>query len=179
MAYRLSQEQETYFFDVLGEVCRDSRLLESHRYLQHGDTSVFRHSVSTAYLCYYLALKMNAPVDIHSLVRGALLHDYFLYDWHEKDASHKWHGFRHAKTAWENALRDVPDLNEIEQDMIRCHMFPLNPVPPKYMEGWILCCADKICSGAETLKGRLPERDESVLQKQMKKMPKKKMKICG
>lgn len=45
--------------------------------MQHGDTSVFRHSVSVAYFSYYLALKMNAPVDIHSLVRGALLHDYF------------------------------------------------------------------------------------------------------
>lgn len=88
MTYHLSDEQEKYFYDTLEELCRQSRLLESHRYMQHGDTSVFRHSVSVAYFSYYLALKMNAPVDIHSLVRGALLHDYFLYDWHEKDASH-------------------------------------------------------------------------------------------
>ena len=134
MTYHLSDEQEKYFYDTLEELCKQSRLLESHRYMQHGDTSVFRHSVSVAYFSYYLALKMNAPVDIHSLVRGALLHDYFLYDWHEKDASHKWHGFHHAKKACENAARDIPDLNEIEKDMIKCHMFPLNIVPPKYME---------------------------------------------
>ena len=60
--------------------------------------------------------------------------------------------------ACENAMRDIPDLNEIEKDMIKCHMFPLNIVPPQYMEGWILCCADKICSGAETVKGRMPEK---------------------
>ena len=78
MTYHLSDEQEKYFYDTLEELCRQSRLLESHRYMQHGDTSVFRHSVSVAYFSYYLALKMNAPVDIHSLVRGALLHDYFL-----------------------------------------------------------------------------------------------------
>ena len=77
MTYHLSDEQEKYFYDTLEELCRQSRLLESHRYMQHGDTSVFRHSVSVAYFSYYLALKMNAPVDIHSLVRGALLHDYF------------------------------------------------------------------------------------------------------
>ena len=152
----------------LEELCKQSRLLESHRYMQHGDTSVFRHSVSVAYFSYYLALKMNAPVDIHSLVRGALLHDYFLYDWHEKDASHKWHGFHHAKKACENAARDIPDLNEIEKDMIKCHMFPLNIVPPKYMEGWILCCADKICSGAETVKGRLPEHIVLPWRKQIR-----------
>jgi len=103
-----------------------------------------------------------------SLVRGALLHDYFLYDWHEKDASHKWHGFHHAKKACENAARDIPDLNEIEKDMIKCHMFPLNIVPPKYMEGWILCCADKICSGAETVKGHLPEHIVLPWRKQIR-----------
>ena len=168
MTYHLSDEQEKYFYDTLEELCKQSRLLESHRYMQHGDTSVFRHSVSVAYFSYYLALKMNAPVDIHSLVRGALLHDYFLYDWHEKDASHKWHGFHHAKKACENAARDIPDLNEIEKDMIKCHMFPLNIVPPKYMEGWILCCADKICSGAETVKGRLPEHIVLPWRKQIR-----------
>lgn len=154
MPYHLSEEQKQKFYMVLEEVCKTSRILESHCYIQHGTTSVFRHSVSVAYLSYYLAQKMHAPVDIHSLIRGALLHDYFLYDWHEKDDAHKWHGFHHANTAWKNAMRDLPDLNEVEQDMIRCHMFPLNVVPPKYMEGWILCCADKICSGVETMEGR-------------------------
>ena len=101
-----------------------------------------------------LAEFFHIKVNEKALVRGALLHDYFLYDWHEKDDAHKWHGFHHADTAWKNAMRDLPDLNEVEQDMIRCHMFPLNVVPPKYMEGWILCCADKICSGVETVEGR-------------------------
>ena len=59
MTYHLSDEQEKYFYDTLEELCRQSRLLESHRYMQHGDTSVFRHSVSVAYFSYYLALKMK------------------------------------------------------------------------------------------------------------------------
>ena len=53
--------------------------------------------------------------------------------------------------AHKNARRDF-ELNEIEQDMIRKHMFPLNPVPPKYRESWILCMADKICASKETVK---------------------------
>lgn len=173
MSYQLSEEQEKVFYDILEEVCKNSRIMESHRYIQHGTTSVFRHSVSVAYFSYYLALKMNAPVDIESLIRGALLHDYFLYDWHTKDESHKWHGFHHAKKAYENALRDIPDINEIEQDMIRRHMFPLNIVPPRYMEGWILCCADKVCSGAETLAGRKPcvaEKSETLVQVLMRRI---------
>jgi uncharacterized protein len=91
-------------------------------------------------------------VDCHTLIRGALLHDYFLYDWHVTDNSHRLHGFFHAKKAWKNAMQDF-DLNEVEQDMIIRHMFPLNPIPPKYTESWILCCADKLCSSGETVNG--------------------------
>lgn len=158
MRARLPKEKEDFFMQQLEEVCKNSRMLGSHRYMQHGNTSVFRHSVSVAYYSYYLALKMHAPVNETALIRGALLHDYFLYDWHERDDSHKWHGFHHAKKALDNAMEDF-ELNEVEQDMIRCHMFPLNLRPPKYMESWILCYADKVCSGVETAVGfkRIPQ----------------------
>jgi len=102
------------------------------------------------YFSYYLALKMNAPVDIHSLIRGALLHDYFLYDWHQKDPSHRLHGFRHPKTALGNAQRDYY-LNWKEKNIIARHMFPLIPVPPQCREAWIVCLADKWCALGETM----------------------------
>ncbi len=153
MKYQLPQKYHKIFQNKLEEICKSSRLLESHRYMQHGTTSVFRHSVSVAYVSYYLALKWKLEVDVDSLLRGALLHDYFLYDWHEKDASHRWHGYHHADKALGNALEDFP-LNEIERDMIYCHMFPLNLTRvPKYKESWLLCWADKLCSSAETVEG--------------------------
>lgn len=152
MERKLPKEKEEFFKKELQTICRNSRMLESCHYMQHGTTSVFRHSVSAAYYSYYIAWKLQIPIDEASLIRGALLHDYFLYDWHVKDDSHKWHGFHHAKKALENAMQDF-ELNEIEQDMIQCHMFPLNLRPPKYAESWILCYADKVCSGIETVKG--------------------------
>ena len=152
MSVKLPKEQEQIFRRQLEEICRNSRMMQSCRYMQHGSTSVFRHSVSVAYYCYYLAWKKHWDVDEKSLIRGALLHDYFLYDWHVKDASHKWHGFHHADAALKNAMQDF-DLNPVEQDMIRCHMFPLNLLRlPKYRESWLLCYADKVCSGLETVK---------------------------
>ena len=59
MPYHLSEEQKQEFYMVLEEVCNTSRILESHCYIQHGTTRVFRHSVSVAYLSYYLAQKMR------------------------------------------------------------------------------------------------------------------------
>ena len=43
------------------------------------------------------------------LVRGALLHDYFLYDWHTRKSAKglkELHGFSHPETALRNAGRD-------------------------------------------------------------------------
>ena len=145
MTYHLSDEQEKYFYDTLEELCRQSRLLESHRYIQHGDTSVFRHSVSVAYFSYYLALKMNAPVDIHSLIRGALLHDYFLYDWHIPDENRPLHGRYHPSAALKNAEEDF-ELSDMERDIIKKHMFPLTLTPPAYKESLLVCLVDKACS---------------------------------
>ena len=156
MPYHLSEEQKQEFYMVLEEVCKTSRILESHCYIQHGTTSVFRHSVSVAYLSYYLAQKMHAPVDIHSLIRGALLHDYFLYDWHNQLTPHHLHGFFHPGVALRNASMDV-ELTPIEHDIIKKHMFPLTLVPPKYLESWIVCWIDKKCSTRETLQRRCRE----------------------
>ena len=95
-------------------------------------------------------LKQEGRLDEEKLVRGALLHDYFLYDWHQKDPSHRLHGFRHPKTALGNAQRDYY-LNWKEKNIIARHMFPLIPVPPQCREAWIVCLADKWCALGETM----------------------------
>lgn len=88
------------------------------------------------------------------LIYGALLHDYFLYDWHIHDKSHRLHGFKHPKTALNNALKHY-DLNKREIDIIKNHMFPLTLVPPHHRESIMVCLSDKICSSFETFIGNM------------------------
>lgn len=123
---------------------------EQKKYLQHGVTNVYDHAFAVAYVGLALAARLHLNVDERSLVRGALLHDYFLYDWHVPDKAHRLHGFTHAKRALKNALKDFK-LNAIEKDVIRRHMFPLNPVPPRYLESWLVGAADKVCTCSEVL----------------------------
>lgn len=137
------------FCDVLNETCRDSKILESNQYIQHGNTSVLQHSISVAYFSYRFAAVLKIPVNERELIRGALLHDYFLYDWHKKDSAHRLHGFRHPYIALKNASRDL-ELSNIEKDIIKKHMFPLTPFPPIYVESMIVCIADKICAVYES-----------------------------
>ena len=124
-------------------------------FIQHGETTVFEHCVAVAkyslLMAYFLERTLKIDIDKDSLVRGALLHDYFLYDWHVKDQAARFHGFRHPAIAKENAERDF-DLNDIEKDIIAKHMFPLTPFLPMHRESFIVSLADKWCALAETFK---------------------------
>lgn len=120
---------------------------------QHGVVTTFAHSIRVACLSVYCADRLHlwGVVDLRSLIRAALLHDYFLYDWHDWDGgSHRLHGFTHPRTSLRNAMRDF-DLNEIERNSILRHMFPLTPIPPRYVEGYLVTLADKLSATAETL----------------------------
>ena len=86
-------------------------------------------------------------LDAISAARGALLHDFFFYDWRTDGPG--LHGFRHPAIARENA-RSRFALNAIEEDAILRHMWPLTPVPPRYAESVLVCVADKLAPSAIT-----------------------------
>ena len=131
--------------EILKELDEQGRMKYTQRYMQHSDISVYKHCISVAYTSVELAERFSLNVNRKELIRGALLHDYFLYDWHEKDASHKWH---------QNAKNDF-ELTRREENIILRHMFPLNIVPPMCKEAWLVCLADKICASKETIVRRI------------------------
>lgn len=139
---------------------REGRLGLCREFVQHGDVSVYEHVVAVAVESCRMAdalARHGIAVNRPSLVRGALLHDYFLYDWHDTDPSHRLHGFRHPFFALRNAEDDFT-LGERERNIIARHMFPLVPMPPTCREAWIVCGADKLVALRETLDSRVPKR---------------------
>ena len=122
-------------------------------FIQHADVSCLEHCLWVAYLSYWICERLNLSVDRRSLIRGALLHDFFLYDWHKKSSRKGLHGFTHPRAALENAERLFP-LNGKEKDIILRHMWPLTPVPPRYLESYVVSLSDKFCSLVETLRLR-------------------------
>lgn len=138
------------FFEQAGDILRSEGFQSEKNYRQHGQVSCYEHSIDVALLSVRLARRLPFKFDMRSLVRGALLHDYFLYDWHQADRSHRFHGFIHARRALENAERDFT-LSPLERDIIVKHMFPLNPALPRYRESYLAILADRICSIREIL----------------------------
>lgn len=118
-------------------------------YIQHGHTSCLEHCLTVTYYSYLWAKRLHLPIDESSLIRGGLLHDFFLYDWHIKTNHPRFHGFRHPKIALHNAHRYF-ELTAKECDIISHHMWPLTPIPPLCLEGYLVTFADKWCSLRET-----------------------------
>ena len=144
--------------EILKELDEQGRMKYTQRYMQHSDISVYKHCISVAYTSVELAERFSLNVNRKELIRGALLHDYFLYDWHDKANGHHWHGFTHPGTALHNASEDWK-LTPVEREIIKKHMFPLTPIPPTCREAWLVCLADKICAAKETtggIYGKLP-----------------------
>ena len=74
---------------------KNGRFSLEKEFIQHGNFSVYRYSISVAILSLNIASKFNLRIDYDSVVRGALLHDYFLYDWHTHKSFPCTHGFTH------------------------------------------------------------------------------------
>ena len=97
------------------------------------------------------AERLIRQVSYREMIRGALLHDYFLYDWHKGKHPDFGHAFGHPERALRNALRDYK-LTEREMQIIRHHMWPLTVIPPTCREAWVIIAADKICTVLEVFR---------------------------
>lgn len=149
---RCRQKTQKYGKDILFS----EGFLKSKEYVQHGSVSVHKHSLHVATIALILVSALRVKAQEKDLVRGALLHDYFQYDWHNKKVTikdilqfYRMHGFTHPKTALSNANRDFM-LSPREKDIIQKHMWPLTVNPPRCREAWIVVLADKYCSLKET-----------------------------
>ena len=151
MKARYEKKKQIYMLlrEHASDILESENFRSTRNYIQHGNMPVHRHCIDVAGKSIAISKLLRIPCSERELIRGALLHDYFLYDWHDRDHGHSLHGFTHPGTALKNAKKDY-DLDPIEENIIHRHMFPLTPVPPVCWEAWIVCLADKYCALKET-----------------------------
>lgn len=140
---------DDYFLSIAKKIISNPEYLSMKNFIAHGSYSVYDHCLRVAVYSYSYAKYHNVNVDFESLIVGALLHDYYLYDWHHKNEGHRLHGFRHPFVALVKAKKTYK-LNPKVCNMIRSHMFPLTFwTIPLSKEAWILTIADKRCARLE------------------------------
>ena len=144
-------EKCTEFNEILSDILSNETVKQMHNYIQHGEISCYTHCYYVAYYTYLICKKLK--LDYKSAVRGAMLHDLFLYDWHttstadnKKKGVHAW---AHPRIALKNASK-IFNLNDTEKDIIRNHMWPVTLKFPKTKEAFIVSCMDKYSATAET-----------------------------
>jgi uncharacterized membrane protein len=156
---------ESEFYELINDIYEHEEFLKLKEYFHH-NSSIYDHVQDVAYFSYRICKLLK--LDYRSATRGALLHDFFLYDWRNHDVPDlprkKYHGIAHPAIAVENAKKNF-SINEIEEDIIKKHMWPLTIVPPKYKESFIVSFADKYLSSKEFISyfksGRNQSLDES------------------
>lgn len=143
----VTQKEYEEFQEIITSVINNEKFKRMRGIKQHRFANCYEHSVNVAMRCFLYAKKRNMKVDIVSLLRGALLHDFYLYDWRENKKKHLVHGFVHPRIALNNAVKEFGELNNIEKDIILSHMWPLTFFKfPKYKESFLVCFCDKICA---------------------------------
>ena len=111
--------------------------------IKHHNESVFEHVVDVAYRSYKIASRFD--LDVKSTIRGALLHDFYLYKFNKRVRIRLLldsfiHAVDHPKIALEN-LKKYFKINKKESNIILSHMFPIRI--PKYREAWVVSFVDK------------------------------------
>ena len=125
------------------------RITRLKTFTQHGRVSTYEHVVCVAHTALTWSRALHLSVNEKELVRGAMLHDYYLYDWHT--TTNNKHAINHPVIAATNAAQDF-DLSAKERNIIEAHMWPLPPTRiPTSKEAWLVCAADKWRSLGETL----------------------------
>lgn len=143
---------------LLEGIQEHEHVIRMRTFIQHGKITTYDHCFRVAEMSYRINKIFRLKSDEKALIRGAFLHDYFLYDWHKKKAKFrtikeflKLHGFMHPSYAAANAKRDF-GIDEKEENIIKSHMWPLTVTKlPKCREAVIVCIADKLTSATETI----------------------------
>ena len=151
MQPNLTQEETQCLAGYLTGWADTAEALQMQQYIQHGNVTTYEHCMRVAAISFWLNRRLNLGCDEASLVRGAFLHDFYLYDWHLPHPEMGLHGFTHPATALANAEARYT-LNDRERNVIRSHLWPLTLLPPpRCREAAVVCVADKLSSTTETL----------------------------
>ena len=130
MSYVSRKLREREFVELTRELLESEQVRMMGRWKHHGPVTTLDHSLFVAFSTYRVARMLH--MDVRAAVRGALLHDLYLYD--SKDKSEK------------------------ERNIILSHMWPLGGALPRSLEAWMVDLVDTVCAGLEVSRICRPSR---------------------
>lgn len=120
----------------------------------HTNTTVAEHTLNVAASALrisYALEKTGVGVDIRAVTVGALCHDLGIIGRYEKFSDDRECLRLHPLDSVRAARELVPGIDHKTEEIIRCHMWPVNGWKPSSVEGYIITVADKYSSVRELL----------------------------
>ena len=146
--------REERFSKLITEYNESDEIQKMNEFVQHGDTTTLEHCKNVAWVSFIINERLHLNSDEKELIEAAMLHDFYLYDWHDGKPERKTHGFDHPFIANKNAEAYFHVSPKVSA-AIKSHMWPLNITNiPSSREAILLCCVDKYCALVETMKKR-------------------------
>lgn len=150
MSEKLSNRihNDLYFDYLVKDIINNEEFLKIKDIPHHNTTDRYSHSLSVSYYAYRISKLFN--VDVRSVARAGLLHDFYFeipYECKNKERI-KLLTKEHPQIAYKNSKKNF-EINIIEEDAIKSHMYPLNLSLPRYKESWIVSLSDKFVSFKE------------------------------
>lgn len=128
----------------------NEKILRMKEIPMHRGSNCYEHCFKVAKKAIKKAVHRK-NVDLEVVLVGAILHDYYLYDWRSDRSKLKKHGRNHPEVAIKNAIKDF-DISEEVKKVIKTHMWPINiKAYPNTKEARIVSISDKAVTIGESL----------------------------
>lgn len=128
------------FYSIINPILKIDEFQKLGNIEHHGITRL-DHSLRVAYYTFVVTKKLH--LNYQKSTEAALLHDFFCDEVENESSLSKLR--KHPKCAINNAKKYF-DLNELQEDIIKCHMFPITFTPPRYLESWIVDIVDDVAA---------------------------------
>ena len=98
---QLSEIEREQLYAIVEKYDHHPDVQRMREYIQHGSVTTYQHCKNVALVSFWLNRRLHLHADETSLAVGALLHDFYLYDWHTTGTFHglrrlfEMHGFSH------------------------------------------------------------------------------------
>ena len=131
------------YYETVKDILEHPTVRKMKQYPHHYDTSCYRHCLHVSFLNFMICKKLHW--DARAAARAGMLHDLFLYDWHQhaKETGDYFHGLTHPRYAMHMAEKYFK-LTKKEKEIILHHMWPITVSLPKSKEGYLTTITDKI-----------------------------------
>ena len=146
----INNDQKEKLENLYQSFLNDEKILRMKDISMHRGSNCYIHSFKVAKKAIKKSINKK-NINLEVVLIGAILHDYYLYDWRQDRSKLKKHAKNHPGIAINNAINDF-DISDDVKTVIKTHMWPINiKAFPNTKEAKVVSLSDKAVTIRESM----------------------------